>query len=740
MLSHLKRKKIIHLKNGEDNIREIVHKTLDQEDWKKLLISNRKKNPTNYYNVPCAFDIETSSFYQDGEKKACMYIWQFGICGYCFTGRTWWDFMEFIEAVREVFDLSLDQRLVVYVHNLSYEFQFIRKWFTWKQVFAIDMRKPAYGVTDFGLEFRCSYILTGKSLEKCGDDLRIIKCKKLHTLDYSLPRHSGTELTTKEMNYCINDIMVVMCMIYEKMLQDGNICRILVTKTGYVRKLLRDKCLYSGQKSHKKIKTRQFTNYRRLMGVLTLDGYREYKLCKEAFMGGFTHSNPRRTNKLIKASEDEEAPGSEDFTSAYPYDMIASDQFPMSKGEFVRPRNKEEFEHNLKYYACIFEVELHDLKATFFNDFYIPFSKCRAISGAVTSNGRLVSAHELTITVTELDWDIICRTYTFNHKKTRIGYFVRYRRGYLPTPIVECVLSLYKDKTELKDVEGMEEYYQLRKELLNSCFGCIVTDILRPENTYSEDWDEPKTFETEAQYRQWANNEIEKYNNKKNRFLFYPWGVYITALNRHNLWMGILEFNDDYIYSDTDSIKAVNISKHQRYIDNYNRHCKVLLEEAMEHHGLDLAACHPLTVKGEEKWLGVWDFEGYYEAFKTLGAKRYSFKKYNKKKKKMEYSITVSGLNKRVTVPYLLKTYGKKGFFDCFTDDLFVPAEHTGKLCHTYIDEECSGKLVDLDGIEGEFYEKTYIHLEPEEYSLSITPTFLDLLTRMQSREEPDFI
>ena len=106
----------------------------------------------------------------------------------------------------------------------------------------------------------------------------------------------------------------------------------------------------------------------------------------------------------------------------------------------------------------------------------------------------------------------------------------------------------------------------------------------------------------------------------------------------------------------------------------------------------------------------------------------------------MEYSITVSGLNKKVTVPYMLKKYGKKKFFEVFTDDLYIPPEHTGKLCHTYIDEECSGKLVDLNGLEGTFYEKSYIHLEPEEYSLSITPRFLDLLTRIQSREEPDFI
>ena len=197
---------------------------------------------------------------------------------------------------------------------------------------------------------------------------------------------------------------------------------------------------------------------------------------------------------------------------------------------------------------------------------------------------------------------------------------------------------------------------------------------------------------------------------------------------RRSLWDGIIEFGDDYIYSDTDSIKALNIEKHERYIKNYNRHCHLLLEEAMKYHGLDLELCHPKTRKGEEKWLGEWDFEGLYDknGFKTLGCKRYMTLKNG------ELSITVSGLNKKEAVPYMLKKYRTvKKCFEKFDDTLTIPAWHTGKLTHTYIDDECSGEIIDYKGRMGRYHERSFIHLEDQEYNLGISQTFKDFLFRL---------
>ena len=92
----------------------------------ELPIVRDSKN-IEYYNVPAAFDIETSSFYQDENKHACMYVWQFGILNWVTYGRTWEEFIELLSTVIYVLRLSENRKLIVYVHNLAYEFQFMRK-------------------------------------------------------------------------------------------------------------------------------------------------------------------------------------------------------------------------------------------------------------------------------------------------------------------------------------------------------------------------------------------------------------------------------------------------------------------------------------------------------------------------------------------------------------------------------------------------------------------------------------
>ena len=112
---------------------------------------------------------------------------------------------------------------------------------------------------------------------------------------------------------------------------------------------------------------------------------------------------------------------------------------------------------------------------------------------------------------------------------------------------------------------------------------------------------------------------IAKYNKSSSRFLFYPWGVAICAYARRNLFTGILEFKEDYIYADTDSIKVQNIENHMDYIKRYNDDCIKKLYMAMDYHELPYDLIEPKTIKGESKPLGVWDFDGHYKRFKTLG-------------------------------------------------------------------------------------------------------------------------
>lgn len=209
-----------------------------------LLLSWTNKRHT-YYNIPCAFDCEASSFYDGESKVGIMYVWTLGIDGLVVMGRTWEEYVEVMRRLVEGLHVDRTVRLLVYVHNLGYDFQFFRKWFHWTKVFAISPRTPLYALSTDGVEYRCSYLLSGYGLAKLGDELRTFKVAKLvGDLDYSLVRHSGTELTPEEIGYCVNDVKVVMAYIAERMESDGDLARLPLTKTGYVRTYCRNACFY----------------------------------------------------------------------------------------------------------------------------------------------------------------------------------------------------------------------------------------------------------------------------------------------------------------------------------------------------------------------------------------------------------------------------------------------------------------------------------------------------------------
>lgn len=685
--------------------------------------SNKK---TKYFNVPASFDIETSSFFRSSgsaerEKTAIMYEWTFGIYGAVIVGRTWDEFVLMLETLCNELNLTENKRLIVYVHNLSYEFQFMRKWLEWGKVFSIENRKPIYALTTSGVEFRCSYLLSGYSLAKLGDDLRTYSVRKLvGALDYEKTRHSKTLLTPEEIAYCVNDVKVVMAYIAERIDQDGVISRIPLTKTGYVRNYCRNSCFYEQGVPRKKSFKR--ARYMEIMKALKLTPD-EYKQLKRAFQGGFTHANPFYSGKVVFDVT------SFDFTSSYPCVMLA-EKFPMSSGELVEITNKEQFNKNLKLYCCLFDVEFVGLQSKVWYDSYLSMSRCWGVKKAVVNNGRIVSADHLFTTVTEQDFLIIKQFYTWKHLK--IGTFRRYKKDYLPTDFVKAILRLYKDKTTLKGVDGMEIEYLKSKEMLNSCYGMAVTDIVRSEIVYSGDeWQTPETPDFEK--------EIKDYNGSRSRFLFYPWGVWVTAYARRNLFTGICEFGNDYIYSDTDSIKVLNAEKHKDYIERYNSIIQQQLVLAMEYHGINPDEIEPETVDHVKKCLGVWDFDGHYKQFKTLGAKRYlvqySDDARNPEKKRGTYNLTVSGLNKKTCVPYLLDRYGEGGIFSAFNDDLYIPPEYTGKNTHTYIDEPRTGTVIDYLGATDEYDERSGVHLDKADYSLKISREYLDYLLNIETIE-----
>ena len=145
----------------------------------------------------------------------------------------------------------------------------------------------------------------------------------------------------------------------------------------------------------------------------------------------------------------------------------------------------------------------------------------------------------------------------------------------------------------------------------------------------------------------------------------------------------------------------------------------------MDYWQLPMELTCPKTIKGVEKQIGVWDFDGHYKRFKFLGANRYMIENDEGK-----HSLTVSGVNKKVAIPWL-ENYVNVHKFDImkvFSDGLFLPKEATGKNVHTYIDFPMKGTLTDYLGNRYNYIEKSGVHLEGTSYDLSIAQAYADFV------------
>lgn len=662
-----------------------------------------------YGNVVSVFDIETSSFYENDNKRGIMYAWVFGINGKCCRGRTWKEFIDLILELKEKYNLSLEKRLIIYVHNLAFEFQWLRKYFKWENVFFLDDRRPIYALSELGIEFRCSYILSGLSLEKVGENLLKYKVEKMvGDLDYSLIRHSKTPLNEKEWNYILNDGLVVMSYIQEEIERLGDITKLPLTHTGFVRDIFRKACLKGEDKF----------NFVALMKRLTMT-VDDFIQLKRTFRGGFTHANINYVGKVV------DNVFSIDFTSSYPSVMIA-EKYPMSKAHSYVIKDEKDFMDMLKVYCCMFDCSFKNIRAKVDYENYISVSSCIKIEHYFLNNGRVIEAENLTISLTEQDFFIIAKLYKWDSMK--VGNFKYFYKDYLPKDIILTILQLYGDKTSLKGVEGKEQEYQVSKGAINSAYGMAVTNPCRDDILYEDDIfvrKEGNIYEL-----------IDKYNKNRNRFLSYSWGIWVTAYARSNLFTGITEFKNDYIYSDTDSIKGINFEKHKKYIDDYNINVTKKIHKCLNHYGIPLELASPKTIKGIEKPLGVWDYEGNYSRFKTLGAKRYMYEIDN------DIHITVAGVSKKSGSEYLKYKYKTNDkIFNAFEEGLYFPPHYivkkdnkiedkngSGKLCHTYIDTATSGEVIDYLGNKNYYDELSSIHMENTDYTLGFDSEFRKLI------------
>lgn len=674
-----------------------------------------KHKKIQWYNISNAFDIETTSFYDGDIKKAIMYVWQWAVgTDLVIYGRTWEEFNEFIAILSGALGLNDSKRIICYVHNLGYETQFIKHYFTIYNMLALKPYKPIKFSTSVGIDFRCSYILTNQSLSTLSKNYNL-KYYKKPNYDYSKIRNSKTNLTDAEIDYIVSDVLAVNEYIQKEIDIYGKISRIPNTSTGKVRNQTRQNTIeltkMGGNDNHGAFR------YRNLIQELTLEP-EEFALAHSAYAGGLTHSNAENTGVTLYNV------ASQDFTSSYPAVMVLFGGFPVSKGKHITKVNKQEFEHYIDFYACIFKITFYNVKPLVKHENIISLNKCEHITfDRIINNGRVYSASALTISLTDMDFKAIRKFYKWD--KMIINDMWIYRKGFLPKKLVESVLYYYGQKTKLKGLkdELSQTNYLLYKGYVNSLYGMCCLNPCKPTINFSNgEWITENNN---------LKDMVEKYNNDKNRFLSYLWGIYISSVARYNLCVyGILPFaveseKSDYVYADTDSVKYLNPEKHKQIFENYNNYIMNKIKWVSTKRKIPIEKFMPKTQKGEPAVIGVWSYEGVYDRFKTLGAKRYFTEKNGK------YEMTVAGLGKRAGCEYIKSLSDNP--FEIFNDELYVPGEYTGKQTHSYCEYEIEGEIKDYQGKTAHYHELSFIHLENADYDFNISAEYLKFLRGVQN-------
>lgn len=604
----------------------------------QLYESGRKNKKTYCDNIFC-FDIETCNFFVENgkalsindvmernnfdyskiesdfdnlESGAVCYIWMFGAGEYVIYGRTLDEFIIFFEWFKNKLNGVYSY---IYVHNLSFEYSFLKEYLNFDEKFFTETQKPLF-LRCNNIEWRCSYRLTNLSLERWGQNCGVEK--KVGQLDYHGLFTPITQLSEKEMEYCFFDIEIMKkgLAIYKATYK--HIKDIPLTQTGIPRREIK--------KLNAKNKSFLFK-----CAKCQPDSVEAWLVQHITYSGGLTLCNPAFAGRVLKNVS------TFDRSSAYPSVMLYD--YPSSG--FSKIDNKVNWNDG-NAHICL--VEFFNFNAKYK---ITPQSASKKIliqgvtygfDALEKNNGKVIHADRFALYVTEVDFEMLSKFYNWDRMIIHSHWIAE--KDPMPKHIIEYMLQLYSDKTTLKNVIGQETNYLRKKEILNSLYGMAATALCHDEIVETEDF----TFEKKALNNlQMAEQLLKFKKNIKRNILPYSWGLYITAYQRRDLMDTVLELGvDNTVYMDTDSCKGLYNDGDFLKIKSKNEKIIEWTKKRCELQGIDFNLTQPKDKKGVVHPLGIWELEGCYFESKFLGAKRYAYKE----SESDHVHITIAGVPK----------------------------------------------------------------------------------------------
>lgn len=545
-------------------------------------VGKGKKKLTTMCCDYCCLDTETSHDNEEGWiYQWCLSYPKDENTRYLVYGRKPSELVKVLEHIRHVNELDADNKLIIYVHNLSYDYTYFHNFLEASgnrgELLAVGSHR-IITYTYMGLEFRDSLKIAMKSLDKWSKELNTPHRKLVGKVDYSVTRYQNTPLTRNDWRYMFGDVIVLdECIARTLEIYKDKIWTIPLTKTGYVRRETR--------KTFKKdASNRRYFNNKRL-------NKEKYIICKNEFSGGITHGNRYYMGKTVNGKIKHR-----DFASHYPTQQICNycpstpfvPYFTQKKGKYLYLSDLKALEDKNYCYLCTIQISEAKIK----DGVTLPYLQYSKVLGGkikgqhldcVQDNGRVLQMLDgyTILCVNEIDLKWINKQYTFKYKILSVyvsikGQYPKYLRDTVNKFFYEK--SFYKSECKRLIQEGFsedsEEYrdtylnMMISKGMLNSIYGMSGTDPVRV--AYSEEdngeWKKEELSETDIEER------LTKFYSGRNNFMNYELGLWTTSGARDEL-MNFVELigYENFLYADTDSIFYLSTPEIEKRIEDTNK-------------------------------------------------------------------------------------------------------------------------------------------------------------------------
>lgn len=532
----------VQLSNGEYQecytVSEFPYKSL-----KRATCRGKGKYSVQYNKDYMTFDSETSHIDHD---IAWIYQWSAYIGGYCVIGRYVSEFIQFINNIRNELDIHAKKKLVIYIHNMAYDMTYLY------QHLVEDMGEPDnmlalsphkfLSINFNGIEFRCSYLLTHRSLANWCEKMNTDVKKMVGAVDYNVVRFPDQELEEVDWQYQVCDVVSQsQCLAKQMSAYHDNIASIPLTSTGYIRRKCRTKCTSTPGYRDWFLKNRMTE--------------RVYQFVHSAFGGGLAVCNRYQCNKTIYAKV-----GHFDFKSHYP----SCQQIYYYPDKFVLLGTNLDIDTVYKYmkdHCMLMYVvfnNLHIKKGITCP--YISESKCYGSGRVESANGRLLHYEgKVGMYLTEIDYKWVVNQYDTDGAVFVETYVAH--RVHFPQPLLNIIDELFIQKETSKGVER-----DLVKALINAIYGMSATNPVRKElvlDSESMEWLLDPITDEQA---------LDNFYKSRNSFMPYQMGLYVTAHARNCLMSFIADVvgYENFLYCDTDSIFFIDKPEIREKIESYN--------------------------------------------------------------------------------------------------------------------------------------------------------------------------